>query len=196
MVGNSVKYLFFTLVLGVLLGFAFGWNLRGPVPVIVREPVTDTLRILVPVPPDVVTIEYPGLGFDTSTGSARRSAQPPGFDGAQPPDMPLDIVFVDTGGVRIDTVFVDSSFGRLRNPVFRSEKYFAFDYVESWMTAYAPVPVDSFDHQLVIDWNGFVQERVAPEMGLRLRGERRIGRFQGFVAGVVVVGCLGWVVLR
>ena len=166
MVGDSVKYLFFAIVTGLLIGFILGWTVRRPVPVIVREPVTDTLRIPVPVPPDVVTIEYP-------------APEP---------------VFIDTGGVRIDTVFVDSS--RFRLPVFRSEKYFAFDYVESWMTAYAAAPVDSFDHRLVIDWNGFVQERVAPEMGLRLRGERRIGRFQGFVAGVVVVGCLGWVVLR
>lgn len=182
MVGNSVKYLFFTLLMGVVVGFAFGWNMHRPEPVIVREPVTDTLRIPVPVPPDVVTVEYPGLGYGFG------SAQPPGYD------LPPDVVFVDTGGVRIDTVFVDSS--RFRRPVFRSEKYFAFDYVESWMTAYAAAPVDSFDHQLVIDWNGFVQERVAPEMGLRLRSERRIGRFQGFVAGVVVVGGVGWLVLR
>lgn len=152
MIGNSVKYLFFAIVTGLVIGFILGWTVRRPVPVIVREPVTDTLRIPVPVPPDIVTIEYP-------------APEP---------------VFIDTGGVRIDTVFVDSSRG-----VNRSEKYFQFPYAESWLIAYSAVPVDSFDHRLVIDWNGFVQERVAPEMGLRLRSERRIGRFQGFVAGVV-----------
>ena len=163
MVGNSLKYLFFTLVLGVVVGFVLGWTVRKPVPVIVREPVTDTLRIPVPVPPDVVTIEYP-------------APEP---------------VFIDTGGVRIDTVFVDSSRG-----VNRSEKYFRFPYAESWLIAYSAAPVDSFDHRLVIDWNGFVQERVAPEMGLRLRSEKSRGRFQGFVAGVVVSVGLGWLVLR
>lgn len=151
-----------------VIGFFTGRMSKNCDPLPVSQPHIDTLLVPVPQPPDIVTIEYPGFDY----------AQPPG-----------DIVFIDTGSTRLDTVFVDSS-----RAVHRSQKTYRFKYVESKITAWAAAPVDSFSNQIVIDWERHYREQFAPSITIELHRQRNRGRIEGGLLGVAAAIGIVWAV--
>lgn len=99
-----------------------------------------------------------------------------------------------------DTVYKEAD---LSTHEFVSEKTFAWDaqleptrpdstdyVVKNLVTAFSPLPVRSFESEILVRWNKYYELNVLPQFRIKLKREKNAGKFKGLLIGAIAIGGL------